>query len=327
MAQEEARALAKAEEATRRSAAGAVSMATVDSAMLERMVELGNLDGVKRVANMSPKLLMVQNSRGDPSLHMACACGQEEVAEFIVKETKFLINHPNKKGQTALMRAAACSKPDACDIVSMLIRAGADTEQRDVKGWSAMMHAVEAGSFECVKSLLDGAELDNGGDVPGKVNADPNNGDVDGVTPLGRAFLKVGGKTCAADARAEIMTALLAKDAAAGWDALENIPGCSGPELVRRAAEYFLTDSLSALIKAGGDASGADEDGWTPMLKCMGSGQTETALQKKLDTLILLKQSGAEIEGQTAAGQSMEDLAKMTGAEDAYAYLLKMKMK
>ena len=53
----------------------------------------------------------------------------------------------------------------------MLVDAGADPNQRDGHGRTAIYSAIERGSFAAVKVLLD-------------LGADPNQADEDGVTPM-----------------------------------------------------------------------------------------------------------------------------------------------
>jgi Ankyrin repeats (3 copies) len=62
------------------------------------------------------------------------------------------VDQKDRKGWTALMRASAAGDRNTA---ASLLEAGADVNQRDHKGWAALIHAAEAGHVECVKLLLE----------------------------------------------------------------------------------------------------------------------------------------------------------------------------
>jgi ankyrin repeat protein len=53
------------------------------------------------------------------------------------------VNHADDKGDTALMLAAGEGKED---IVSELLTAGANVKMQNSQGWTALIHACEAGA-------------------------------------------------------------------------------------------------------------------------------------------------------------------------------------
>ena len=90
------------------------------------------------------------DSEGNSALHLAAANGSAEgVAALVVGGA--CIDCCNVNGQTPLMQAARCCN---MQIVDILLRAGADTELKNVFGCNALSLACSAGGVSVVKKLL-----------------------------------------------------------------------------------------------------------------------------------------------------------------------------
>jgi ankyrin repeat protein len=60
-----------------------------------------------------------------------------------------------------------------CDLIALLLRAGADVNSRSASGWTALMRACNAGEMDAVRMLLD-------------AGADPTARNAEGYTARGR---------------------------------------------------------------------------------------------------------------------------------------------
>jgi len=68
------------------------------------------------------------------------------------------VNETDGRGMTALMDAAAYGRTD---VVAFLISKGADVNSKQTNEWTPLQMAASAGSLECIKLLVShGAVLD-----------------------------------------------------------------------------------------------------------------------------------------------------------------------
>ena len=142
--------------------------------------------------------------------------------------------------ETPLAQAAAAGR---CDEVRRLLEAGAQVDERDRTGFTALTWAARHGEVEVVRLLL-------------AAGANPNLRDtyVNGWTPLMHALHK--GQTAVA-------RSLLA----AGAD--PNVPGNGGFTALLMAAGYGNAEAVGALLAAGADPK-AEAGGETPLTAAVG---------------------------------------------------------
>jgi ankyrin repeat protein len=62
------------------------------------------------------------------------------------------VNEKDSYGSTAIIYAV---KSGNCDCVNILIKSGADTNIRNIEAWTPLLMATKAGNVAIVKSLLD----------------------------------------------------------------------------------------------------------------------------------------------------------------------------
>ena len=141
---------------------------TVDSFM--KSVFRGKTEEVELflLAGMDPE---EQTKQGDIALFVATAMGHMEIINLLVKHGADISATSQRemvKGCTALHFAI---EPEFGEIVTILIRAGADVNTGNKKGQTPLYWAIERGHLDLVKQLLS-----NG--------ADGNMDTVNGWTPL-----------------------------------------------------------------------------------------------------------------------------------------------
>lgn len=100
------------------------------------------------------------------ALMVACIDGRDDCVHALIGK-KVDINAADKYGITALMHATHGSP----SCLAILIKAGADVNQTEINGWTALTNSVDLASLSCIVQLLD-----NG--------ADPDCQDRYGMTPL-----------------------------------------------------------------------------------------------------------------------------------------------
>jgi ankyrin repeat protein len=159
------------------------------------------------------------------------------------------------KGWTALMYAA---QKGHIDCINMLLKKGADPNQLDHKGLTALMAAANYGHIDCVKALLE-----NG--------ADPNQFDHKGFTALIFA---------AQNEHIDCVDALLKKEAD------PNQSNSVGQTPLMAAADYGHIDCVKALLKNGADPNQFDHEGETALIHASEEGRTncvDALLEKGAD--------------------------------------------
>ena len=143
----------------------------------------------------------------------------EKVKTMITKGAD--VNEKDSYGSTAIIYAV---KSGNCDCVNILIKSGADTNIRNIEAWTPLLMATKAGNVAIVKTLLD-----NG--------TDPNlKGLCGNWTPLMRAVY---------DNHPEIAQALLKKNADV------NAQNDHGKTALDIAKAFERNDMIQLLEKAG----------------------------------------------------------------------------
>ena len=137
--------------------------------------------------NLSCVMLLVNNhatflpedpeANADTPLHWAVSGGSLACAQFFL-DNEVPVDHTTRFSPlgwnwTALQIAASADQPRCCEL---LIKWGANVQQKDPDQFQAIHRAAQGGSVECVKVLV-------------KHNADVNAYNEDGKTPLGGAVL------------------------------------------------------------------------------------------------------------------------------------------
>ncbi|KAK1139808.1 hypothetical protein N8T08_011127 [Aspergillus melleus] len=92
-----------------------------------------------------------QPSFGDPALLIAVANGHVDVVEVLLASEKVDPNLPNRRGVTAIARAAQRNR---AQIMRMLLDKGVEPDERDGEGNTPLEIASERGHIQIVKLLL-----------------------------------------------------------------------------------------------------------------------------------------------------------------------------
>lgn len=109
-----------------------------------------------------------QDNKGNTALHIAIKQGNEDLACYVIKDSKLNINTPNYENETPLH--LACRKGNI-KIIDSLLAHGAHIHARADYAIQPTHLAAKAGYFEILKKLL-------------KSGADINATTLDGMTPL-----------------------------------------------------------------------------------------------------------------------------------------------
>ena len=183
---------------------------------------------------------------------------------------------------TALMWAACANTPE---VVSILLKAGADFNAKDEDGRTALMWAACENTAEVVSILL-------------KAGADINVRDNYDSTMLIRAA-----QNCE---NPDVITVLVK----AGADV--NARDKEGETALIRAAQLGTPDGISALLDAGADVNAKDNEGRTALMWAA----TNT---EEMDSLKLLLKAGADINAKDNSGDTVFNWARERGLEDGDA--------
>ncbi len=199
-------------------------------------------------------------------------------------------------GETALLRAAGLGNLAS---LSMLLQLGADPDQANREGWTALMEAVDKTRLEIVEALIGaGAGLEEMEARDGKTALMvAARGDDASLI----AMLLDAGAALSAGAAGSGLTALHY----ALQSRRDNV--ADGP---REAAIAIITE----LLAAGADAGQAADDGWTPLMSAVSS--------DKSDRVRLVLDAGADIYPQDEKGRTALTVAASRGQIDLVTLLL-----
>uniref|UniRef100_A0ACD5TMN7 Uncharacterized protein n=1 Tax=Avena sativa TaxID=4498 RepID=A0ACD5TMN7_AVESA len=128
-----------------------------DLALLERMAR--KLDGGRgRIA----EAVEAVKDRGAGALHLAAACKEAEVCEYLVEDVRVDVNAVDICGRTPLVWAITCKGGSGLvDIVRYLLDHGANPDNVDQRGFTPLHEAAKIGLCEVLELLLSrGAYVD-----------------------------------------------------------------------------------------------------------------------------------------------------------------------
>lgn len=116
----------------------------------------GTLTELKELLSRSPQAALKVNEYGYSALTLACYNGNEEVAEYLITNTKNLDSSSDRG--TALM---AATMKNNIKLVALLLKHKADPNLADVQGATALHLAVIFNQTEVAKLLFSaGARID-----------------------------------------------------------------------------------------------------------------------------------------------------------------------
>ena len=251
----------------------------------------GRLDNIKRLLELGADIQQLEFNAGWSALHFAAWDSSPEIIEYLLS-LGMTVNMTDKSGQTPLM--CACYKGGRLDNIKRLFELGADIQQLDCEGWSALHFAAWDSSPEIIDYLLS-------------LGMTVNMTSKTGQTPLMCACLESG--------RLDNIKRLLELDADiqqlefnAGWSALHFAATCSSPEII----EYLLSLGMTVNM--------TDKSGQTPLMcACYKGG--------RLDNIKRLLELGADIQQlEFNAGCSALHFAAWDSSPEIIEYLLSLGM-
>jgi ankyrin repeat protein len=182
-------------------------------------------------------LINIEEQNDIEGLHHAISNGDTKDVIKLLEYSQY-IPIVDGRHRTAL---ALASKYGYSEIVQILLRAGADVNEKDVNGFTALMLSAYSGHADVVKILLE-------------AGADVNVRDIYGDTPLIEAAMS---------GNMETVTIFL--DAGADIDAF-NAKNADGSTPLMRAARSSNIDGVKLLLQLGADVDARDDDGNTALL-------------------------------------------------------------
>jgi ankyrin repeat protein len=205
-------------------------------------------------------------SNGNTVLLSATKFGDRKLMEYLVKLPNININCTHNDGATPLMRA---SYLNFSDNVSLLIENGAEIEAKNKRKETALYIASFRGYIDVVKLLVE------------KFNANVNNGDCDGDTPLSVACY---------ENQAEVVSFLLRNGANV------NIHGVRLDTPLHVAVSNCDLSVVKELIQFGAKVDIVNKDNETPL--------HIVTRQNKIETLDFLLEHAKEIDICSNFGQT-----------------------
>ncbi len=121
-----------------------------DISPLMTAVNSGDVDGVKFFSKAGRSVIDKKNIGGATALHIASRNKNLEIVQILINSGADVNVQDNDKW-TPLMRAAANSNPD---ITLELLKNGANADQKNSVGETAMIHSANSGCFSCLEAVL-----------------------------------------------------------------------------------------------------------------------------------------------------------------------------
>ena len=240
-----------------------------------------------------------ENASAKPLL-AAAAAGHADAALLLIRSGA-PIDAADSAGRTALMLAAASRSPV---LTASLLAVGADAGLRDVRGETALHHAIRRCSVEAAAALLRSSKLPPEA-LPGPpylhlalqhclaaplIEGLLPSAESSGADGMGRSALWY----AASNGRTQVIRQLIAEGAGV------SLADADGMTPLHAAAQRCHAGTLEALLQANADANAATPGGDTPLMlaaannckegvaRLIASGATIDAVNGQRDTALLL---------------------------------------
>ena len=232
-------------------------------------LEGGRLDNIKRLFELGADIQQLDYD-GWSALHFAARDSSPEIIEYLLS-LGMTVNMTCKTGQTPLM--CACLEGGRLDNIKRLLELGADIQQLDYNGWSALHFAARDSSPEIIEYLLS-------------LGMTVNMTDKSGRTPLMCACYK-GGRLDNIKRLLELGADIQQLEFNDGWSALHFAARDSSPEIIEYLLSLGMTvnmtcktgqtplmcacykggrlDNIKRLLELGADIQQLDYDGWSAL--------------------------------------------------------------
>jgi ankyrin repeat protein len=195
------------------------------------------------------------------------------------------------EGKTALLHAANESLIATSGVVQKLITAGANVNEVDARGQTALMLAASTGAWDSVLILL-------------KAGAKLNVKDIDGKTPLMFAVWP------SKDSTPDIVRTLIKAGARV------NDVDMKGESALMIAAKYASTDILQVLVAARAKLDATNNQGQTALMVAI-----QSSRPWKLENVRFLLKSGANVNIKDNENITALELAKKLGESEIVTLL------
>ncbi len=280
-----------------------ISSATESSGDSKRFIEAAvksNLTEIKELLQSGVEV-DVRDNEGATALIRATQQGALESVKFLIGRGADVNAVERLNGASALMFAVRKAENEEgkrtapieakVDVGRALIRAGANVNQKNHWGGTALQWACDSGNLVMVRELITAA-------------ADVRAGDSNGLTPLmvaanyeGEVYLQI--VRVLLSAKAEINATDRAGETA----------------LMKASLNHFKTDTIKLLMDSGADVNVRTRDGFTAlMLACRSA---------RVDVIDFLIDHGADAYAKTNEGLSVFQVAKQSGYKDAIQALIR----
>ena len=316
---------------------------------IHTLAQKGDLEGIKRLIDLNPKLVNVKDKDGRTPLHWACRGVHLEILKYLVEKGADV----NAEDSNKVVPLHSLGTRNSTEGIEILIAKGADVDARDYGGDTALHHSAMNDSAEAVDILIKkGADIESrdnyfrtplhlcarerGGPKTTRIlleaGADVNARDKFQTPPLNLAawrgkkevvniLMDFGANIPSKGPEASnLFSEAASHDLKRLFDAVTEAGGdpsfklSSGGTLLHSAASGGSVGIIEILIKKGLDINLKDNYGWTPLHYAARDGRIE-AVKKLID-------EGADIESRSIMGQSPLNAAEEMEQDKMVALLL-----